>query len=405
MAQAYDVIVAGGGPAGVAAAIAAARRGARTLMVEKNPFAGGTWTAGMMNAFLDHTNKQGVIAEIRERLDRLGAWVLHRGRNAPGFFAVEPMKVVLDELLEEAGVDVRYQTMLYAARSSDRRVVEISTASKSGSETWSAEIFVDATGDGDLGAYAGCGFDLGRAADGKMQPASMYALVGGWPDPLPDRDLIVATLERSGYELTYSALGVSRFPGSPPGVAVLNLSHLYGVDATCAESLTRAEIEGRRQVFSAVESLKRSGEPVFRDLCVLLTGPFVAIREGRRIHGLFTVTERDARAGRAFEDGICEVTFNFDVHHVSPDEGHSYWYEAVPPYQIPYRSLVARDVDNLLLAGRCISGDFVAHSSYRVVGDAVPLGEVAGAAAAVACQRGIAPADVPTRELTQIVGA
>jgi hypothetical protein len=167
---------------------------------------------------------------------------------------------------------------------------------------------------------------------------------------------------------------------------MLMASHLYGLDATSADSLTQGEVEGRRQVHGAVDCLRRSGDPRFAKLFVVGTGPFVTVREGRRIHGLYTVTADDCRAGRRFDDAVCEVTFNFDVHDLTPEGGRWLWHESVPPYQIPYRSLVARDLDNLLLAGRCISGDFLAHSSYRVTGDCVPIGEAAGRAAALAAR-------------------
>ncbi|MHB1354347.1 MAG: FAD-dependent oxidoreductase [Anaerolineae bacterium] len=402
----YDVIVAGGGPAGMAAAISAARSGAHTLLIEKNPCFGGAWTSGSMSLIIDYDYKTGMMSEIKHELTRLGAF--ERWGGWAGLFTVEPMKLLLDDMLAQAGVDLRLHTLVLGAECEGRRLKSIQTASKSGLETFSAQVFVDATGDGDLAARAGCGFDMGCPEDGTCQPGTMFGLVGGWPSPLPDALEVKAALQDAGYPFTYTGITLFAQPGQP-GLAFLMASHLYNLDPTDADSLTRAELTGRQQVRNAVETLRSSGNPLFAGLFLVSTGPTASIREGRRIHGLYTLTAEDCRAGRRFEDGICEATFNIDVHHLIPSKQepyvpygvpnrvlkavpHELYAEYVPPYQIPYRSLVARDRDNLLMAGRCISGDFLAHSSYRVTGNAVPLGEVAGKAAALCANRGINPA-------------
>ena len=409
----YDVLVAGGGPAGVAAAIAAARTGAHTLLVEKNPCFGGAWTSGSMSLVIDYDNKVGLMSEIKNELTVRGAF--ERWLGWAGLFTVEPMKLLLDEMLIQAKVDLRLHTLVVGAESDGRHISAIQTASKSGLETFRAQVYIDATGDGDLAARAGCGFDMGCPEDGKCQPGTMFGLVGGWPSPLPDALEVKSTLLMSGYPLTYLGITLFAQPGQP-GLAFLMASHLYGLDPTDSDSLTRAELEGRQQVRRAVDALRASGNPQFTGLFLISSGPMAGIREGRRIHGLYTLTADDCRAGRRFEDGICEATFNIDVHHLDPSSSDPYlpygvpnrilkaipyelYAEYIPPYQIPFRSLVARDKDNLLMAGRCISGDFLAHSSYRVTGNAVPMGEVAGKAAALSAHRGSNPADLSLADL------
>ena len=387
----WDVIVAGAGPAGFAAAVAAARAGARTLVIEKNPFCGGTWTAGAMCLVIDADGKGGLMAELLDRLKAAGAWARYGGWA--DLFTIEPMKMVLEEMLASAEVEVRLHTLLLGARREGRRIASVQTASKSGPEEFAADVYVDATGDGDLAARAGCAFDVGRPGDGKCQPGTMFALVGGWPEAMPPREVVRDVLLGTGFDLSYHGLTVFAQPGQP-GLAVLMASHLYGVDATDASSLTEAERLGRRQVHEAVAALRGSGDARFARLFVVSTGPFATVREGRRVRGRYVLTADDCRAGRSFDDAVCRVAFNFDVHHVDPSEGRHLDAEKVPPYEVPYRSLVAADVDNLLLSGRCISGDFLAHSSYRVTGDAVPTGEAAGRAAAIAAAEGVAPADV-----------
>jgi hypothetical protein len=404
----YDVIVSGGGPSGIAAAIAAARAGAHTLLIEKNPFFGGAWTAASMSLVIDYDNKPGLMSEIRNELTARGAF--ERWYGWAGLFTVEPMKLLLDDMLAQAKVDLRLHTLVVGAESEGRQISALRTASKSGLETFSAQIYVDATGDGDLAARAGCGFEMGSPDDGTCQPGTMFGLVGGWPTPLPEALEVKTALQAGGYPFTYTGITLFAQPGQP-GLAFLMASHLYALDPTDADSLTHAELEGRRQVRRAVEVLHNSGDSRFSGLFLISSGPMAGIREGRRIHGIYTMTADDCRTGRRFDDGICEATFNIDVHHLdpaNPEPYHPYgvpgrvlkavpfelYGEYVPPYQIPFRSLVAKDKDNLLLTGRCISGDFLAHASYRVTGNAVPLGEVAGKAAALCTNRHIHPVNL-----------
>ncbi len=412
----YAVIVAGGGPAGIAAAIATGRAGARTLLIEKNAYFGGTWTAGGMSLIIDYDNKAGLMAEIKDKLTARGAF--ERWHNINGLFTVEPMKLLLDELLTQAGVELRLHTLVIGARNDNHHITELETASKSGIERFSAKVYIDATGDGDLAARAGCGYDWGDPATGKLQPGTMFGLVGGWPEPLPDALDVKRTLLEGGHNLSYTGVTLFAQPGQP-GLAFLMQSHLYNLDPTDADSLTRAELEGRRDVQHAVETLRASGKPEYANLFLISSGPSASIREGRRIHGLYTLTAGDCRSGRRFEDAVCTATFNVDVHHTDPQSEMPYqaygrpnrilknvkgelYAEWVPPYDIPYRCLVARDVDNLLTSGRCISGDFLAHSSYRVTGNAVPIGEAAGGAAALCAEKGMRPSEVTAAQVKRV---
>jgi hypothetical protein len=393
--NAWDVIVIGAGPAGIAAAIAAARGGAHTLLIEKNPCLGGTWTAGAMNLVLDADNKGGIMAEIAQRLAADGAW--ERWCGYGWAFAIEPMKLLLDGMAEAAGVEVRLQTLLVDVRVRQRRITSLVLASKSGWEEVGAPVVIDASGDGDVGARAGCRFAMGRPQDGKMQPATMFGTVVGWPTTVKEGRVAKDLLLQAGFDLTYHHVTIFPQPGLPE-VQMLMLSHVYAVDGTSAGSASDGERRGRRDVAAAVAAL-RAADARFAGLRLLSTGPFLALREGRRIQGLYELTDADCEAGRRFADAVTEVTFNFDVHHIDPGEGRFLWHQEVPPYQIPYRSLIAADVDNLLLAGRCISGQFKAHSSYRVTGDAVALGQAAGAAAAIAVREHLPLAEVPASRI------
>jgi hypothetical protein len=389
-----DVMICGGGPAGVAAAIAAAREGASTTLIEVHGCLGGVWTAGALTWIIDHANKDGVMKEILERLQAGG----FRARLADGTWTdgydIEGMKNVLEEMCMEAGVRIRLHTRVVAAGvDENKRLTHVITESKSGREAWSAKMFVDATGDGDLAAAAGCGFDMGRDEDGHTQPMSLLAILTGieadqvrefisdeglpWGVPL---EALRKEMNRAGVEPSYSKPTLFRIHDN---LFTLMANHQYLVKGTNADDLSRATLEARAEVRRIVDGLRKLGG-CWANLRLVSTGAQIGVREGRRIHGRYTVTADDLRNGTQHEDSAADVTFCVDIHSVDPkkDKGLHNGGIKTKPYQIPLRALIARDVDGLLLAGRCISGDFFAHASYRVTGNAVATGEAAGRYAA-----------------------
>lgn len=389
-----DVLICGGGPAGVAAAIAAARDGAKTTLIELHGCLGGVWTAGALTWIIDHENKDGVMKEILERLQAGG----FRARLADGTWTngydVEGMKNVLEEMCMEAGVRIRLHTRVVAAGIDEsNRLTHVITESKSGREAWSAKMFVDATGDGDLAAAAGCEFDMGRDEDGHTQPMSLLAILTGieadqvrefisdeglpWGVPL---EALRKEMNRAGVEPSYSKPTLFRIHDN---LFTLMANHQYLVKGTNADDLSRATLEARSEVRRIVDGLRSLGG-CWANLRLVSTGAQIGVREGRRIHGRYTVSADDLRNGAQHEDAVADVTFCVDIHSVDPkkDKGLHNGGIKTKPYQIPLRALIARDVDGLLLAGRCISGDFFAHASYRVTGNAVATGEAAGRYAA-----------------------
>ena len=169
-----DIIVCGGGPAGVCAAIAAARKGMKTRLIESDGCLGGIWTSGLMSYVIDYANKKGILQEILSRLEAMGA------KGPKHTFAPESVKFLLESMCLESGVEIRLHTKIVAASKDDENnLAFVITESKSGREAWHAKIFIDCTGDGDLSAFAGCGFDVGREENGEVQPMSMTALLYG----------------------------------------------------------------------------------------------------------------------------------------------------------------------------------------------------------------------------------
>jgi hypothetical protein len=409
------VIVCGAGPAGVAAAIAAARAGARTRLLESCGCLGGVWTAGLLSWILDAANKPGLMYEMLAELKRRGASA--RYGSSIGY-DVELMKRMLEETCLEAGVRIQLHTrVVAAARGESNRLALAVTESKSGRQAWSADVFVDATGDGDLAARAGCGFDYGRPGSGQTQPMSLIVLLvgiepegvarfvrglaepGGEPDP---KTRLLEEMRRAGVDPSYARPTLFYIR---QGLFCLMANHEYGVNATDAAAITEATLRARAEVHRLVDGLRSLGG-VWKDIQMVATPEHIGVREGRRIHGLYEVTREDLIEGARHEDAVCRVTFPVDVHSTDPGKDKGIMREGVRarPYDIPYRALIARDLDGLLMAGRCISGDFIAHSSYRVTGNAVAMGEAAGAAAAVAARTKRLPQEVPWPEVRSAPG-
>jgi succinate dehydrogenase/fumarate reductase flavoprotein subunit len=395
----YDVVVCGGGPAGVAAAVSAARAGARTLVLEQYGSLGGIWTTGLLSYFLDHANKAGLMAEIIRRLEARGARAANAQSESTNAFDVEEVRRLMDELCQEAGAQIQLYTRVAAARVADGALTHAIVESASGREALAARQFIDCTGDGTLAALAGCGFDLGHPETGATQPMSLIALLTGicadavtpylhqpgdtWAAP---KDRLRAAMERGGHSPSY---GKPSLFAVRDDVFMLMANHEYGVKGTDVRDLTAATLRARRELHHLIDGLRSLGDPWSR-LRLVATGAQIGVREGRRIHGRYTVTVDDMVAGRQHADAVCRVAFGIDVHSTNPSAGKGIEPQKVrtQPYDIPLRALQARDVNGLWLAGRCISGDFLAHSSYRVTGNAVAMGEAAGKAAAAAAKGG-----------------
>lgn len=397
----YDVIVCGGGPSGWAAAVRAAREGCRTLLLERCGCLGGIWTGGLMPWIIDHRNKTGLMAKLREYL------LQHSGYCAANDTLTGPpetLKFYLETQALQVGVDIRYGTLMVDSVREDRRLIAVITESKSGREAWTGHFFIDATGDGDLAARSGCGFDYGDG-NGETQPASLIALLGG-VDPAEIPSYMVSPegkrelfelLKSCGVSPSYEHPSLFDFGG---GILGLMSHHAYRTCAFDASSRTRAILQGRAEIHRQVEALRHLGG-VWRSLHLIMTADQLGVREGRRIHGRDQVTAADLNSSAPRRPLVCVSRSCVDVH--SPDPQNSRSIMKTPLINsaglpIPYLALISADIDNLLLAGRCISGDFWMHASYRVTGNAVPIGEAAGYIAARAFKSGIDPwknADLP----------
>lgn len=420
VAQEVDVLVLGAGPAGLAAAVSAGREGARTLLVEQFGDVGGVSTVGLMSHWTGNT-RGGLYWEILRRSHEAEVALAGGGAGAdtkdPKSQTINPelLKGVYLDMLDEAGVE----TLLYTQ--AVRPLVERDTLggvvveNKSGREAILARQVVDATGDGDIAARAGAPFFKGRESDGKMQPMTLMFKVAGV-------DTEKATILPSGFEnnpevpagriqdlarreIPFPAGHCLLYRSTMPGVITCNMTNAIDVDGTRAEDLTRAHILCRRQIPAIVRFL-RAYVPGFERCWPVASASFIGIRETRHFEGEKTLTEQDILDARVFPDWAATFAhFNFDVHNLGgaglDSTGCQAHFRQSRGYTIPYGALVPKRIDNLLLAGRNISGTHLAHSNFRVMPICVHTGQAAGIAAALCARDNLAPRALPVARLQE----
>ncbi len=444
----WDVIVVGGGMAGTTAAIAAARNGASTLLIEKDACLGGTLTTclvGPMMTFHSATEQviRGLPQEIVDRLIGLGASPGHI-LDTSGYvatvtpFDAEMLKLVAERMVHEAGAEILYHTLLTAATAAPNSRGESAqtlTATHRGTITeLHAKVVIDATGDADVAARAGAPCDLGRPEDGLVQPVSLMFRVTGWDKESFTAYAIthpeVLRLSRHGAEpyktqplvavagfsdilreeMAAGNLGdlqrehVLFFNTHRPDEVTVNMSRVTGTNPLDAGSMTEAEIRAREQVFAIMDFLRRR-IPGFRHARIAAIGSRVGVRESRRIIGDVVLTSDDIRQGRSWPDVIARSAYPIDIHSPTGkkdealDEYGDDFVSRGTTYQIPYRALLPRDTEHLLVAGRCISTTAEAHGATRVSPTCMATGQAAGTAAALAVRAGVAPRQVDIRDL------
>ncbi len=382
-----EVLVVGAGPAGFGAAISAARAGAKVTLVEQGGKLGGMWTLGLLSPFFDNWNKEGLNLELREALTASGAW----GGLGNISFDQCRMALLLDDYAIRHNIDLMLYTMGTEPIVEDGVLKGIFVQNKSGAQAVLADVVIDCTGDGDIAARAGAPFEIGRESDGVFQPMTMMFKIGGLRHDYKRDDLrswYNALIEKVDEEkiladIPYDNPALITLPRK--GEALIQWTHVrrrLGIDG---DALTAATLEGRRQVQKALECFKLVKEEL-GDVYLLELPATIGVRETRRITGEYVISEEDVREGRKQPDGICDVRFGVDIHE--PEQSKQTCWKH-PGFDIPFRSLVPLKVENLLTAGRCISGCFAAHAAYRVTGDCLAMGEAAGRAAATAVKENV----------------
>lgn len=381
-----DVVVIGGGSSGLATAVAAARAGAQVHLVERYGFLGGTASGAMVSVFQTGPDVhgepviRGVYSEILDRLRAYG--------SGTHYFNGEIYKLVAYDMCEEAGVHLVLNSFLHSVKTDERRVQSVMISSKSGPIEIEAEAFVDASGDGDLCAWAGAEFQLGRELDGLQQPMTlMFTMSNVDFEKLRtiDKEACWAKFREVYPDAVTSRGRFIYIPRPQLGDILFCTIHVCGADGTDVTSLGEAERAARREAYRISEFFQNH-VPGCEKAVLHTTAPMLGVRETRRICGDYTLTRDDILDGRVFDDAIACSTSWIDLHNPA---GEGVLHEYLIPntwFTIPYRSLCVKDFDNLLVAGRCLSATQEALASTRTTPTCIATGHAAGIAAALAAR-------------------
>jgi len=401
-----DVIVVGGGPGGIGAAVGAARNGARTLLLERYGFLGGMATAGHVNPWMPnhHDGKPldtGVFMDWCKRIEALGGMKLPHRQFCP-----ETAKLAAEQVCLEAGVEILYHVMFDCPMLRDGRIESVLMLGKGGLSAHKAKIFIDTSGDADLAARAGCPFEYGREQDGAAQPMTTnFDMANVDVKRIPDRKLIQEKYERAKAEgrIQCPRENVLFFHTIEEDRIHFNTTRVTGHKGTDTLEFSRAEIEGRRQVAQFIKFL-REEIAGFENARLHSMGAQIGVRETRRIKARAYLTRKDYEQGSKFPDGICRVTYPIDIHNPAGSGTELVHLPKGDWYEIPYGCLVPQSgCDNLLVGGRPIGVDHAVHSSMRVMPPACTVGQACGTAAALCVKQGKLPAEIDGREVKRVM--
>jgi len=420
-----QVIVVGGGMSGVAAGIAAKKLGADTLVLERYGFFGGTSTASMVSPFMsfsagEHQLVYGVFQEILDELVRYG------GRK-PGSraFDSETLKFVLYDLMDKYQVDYLLHTYLIDVVKEGSLIKEVITESKNGRQSFFADFFVDTSADADLAAKAGVPFEVGREKDGLTQAMTLMFRIANvkMKDVLdyarkdPENYMFIEEdingVSLAGFKKEVSAEREAGNFDNPldyiffvtthrDDLVIVNTTRSLRVSGLSNVDLSRAQSEGHRNAWQVHQVLKKR-VPGFEDSYISNTATQVGVRETRRIIGEYTMTGMDIVKAQKFSDTIARGAYPIDIHDPTGSGGELIRIKEGEYYDIPFRSLIPKTINNLLVAGRCISATHEAQASIRITATCTAMGEAAGNAAALCVKNGLEPRNLNIEELQKYI--
>lgn len=411
----FDVIVCGAGPAGICAAVAAARQGAKVALLERYGVPGGNLTCGHVGPILGMVGKGTMRDELMALLevpdnDMIGrVGVAHDMQRA---------KTVLTEFIHHENIEVYLQTMAADALVEDHRITGVVISTKEGLLALEGKVVVDATGDGDVAAFAGCQIEKGRE-DGLMQPVTLEFTLDNVDE---DRGVIcigdVDDVAFNGQRfldyckqcaqkgmLPEHLAAVRLHPTVHKGERQVNTTQANGVDSTKIEDLYPAELALRGQIDTLIRFF-RENLPGYENCKYIASGTTTGIRESRRVVGEYLITAEELAAGKRFDDVVVHrAEFIVDIHNPAGAGQAEEKIQYVVPYDLPYGCFVPKGVDGLMTAGRCISGTHRAHASYRVMSICMAMGQAVGVAAALCARQGCQPRELDVKALQKELAA
>lgn len=437
----YDIAVIGGGPGGIPAAVAAARRGKRVVLVERNGFLGGTATSGLgILGYLDRGGGKalgGIAQEIMDRLEAVHGAMGHFRcpvHNSISPISPEWFKIVCVELCHEAGVDILFNHELLDVTVESGRVVSVTFYGKCVHTVIHAKVFIDATGDGDLAFMAGAPFHAGQDGTGIMQPATLMFTVTNYDlEKLLDfaqkhpLDFGIKESYAEGYTPEFfrstpghcfigltdvirkaKAAGDFDIPRNQfiyittptEGMLAINTSRILNIDASDPYQLSSGLETGYRQIHTLMSFLNKY-VPGFEEARLCGIAPSLGIRETRHFEGIFRLTRENMYSDEVKANAVAQSAYNIDIHSGTQD--HIDLTPVSVPFGIPYGCMVPRTIDGLLLSGRTISVDTETYASARVMGPCMAVGEAVGEAAVMSLELGLEVRDVPVEDLRGVL--
>ncbi len=395
----YNLIVAGGGLTGVAAAVSAAREGLSVLIIEKNGSFGGAMTNNLVYPFMRYHTvmingekkilSDGIFTEMR----KLHMKKYMENKNYADYLRFNPecFKFTLDEMIEEAGTDVLFHSLICGATVKDKRITEITVANSLGTVKLEADYFIDCTGDGSLFYIAGCDYQLGRSSDRLCQPMTTCFRMSGVDIEqfLKDRERLQALYkerQKAGI-IKNPREDILCFLGVGKDVLHFNSTRIIKLDPTNPFEISRAEIMARKQIVELEKFLKENST-AFRSSSIINIAAEIGIRESRKLKGVHILNEDELKKCVKFEDGIALGNYDIDIHNPEGSGTSHYYFKDGEYYSIPYRSLLPKEITNLLVAGRNISATHEAQASIRIMPICACLGQAAGTAIAIAHKTG-----------------
>jgi len=418
-----QLLVVGAGPAGIGAAVAAARKGLQVILLEKRGFLGGNITAGaigLCNHFMKRTGFEEKHSGISKELET--EYRKQYGRShfvsQPESYHTEYLKIFLDDFILKEKIKIYFHAFVTDVITEKNRIAYVIVQTKKGAVAFSADMIIDATGDGDVAYFSGIPYKMGRKADGLCQPGTLMFSIGGVDvDTFRNNPDSVGAVSKQMKRMRDEGL-LKLSHGRIPSVCSLteggivqhvNFNETYGVDATDFAQVSEAEIKARKQIVELMNFL-RENIVGMQNIELAFITPEITFRESRRIEGEYELSYQDIENDRKFEDGIALFPRFYDLHSVNNnwqggnvvEEGVDYlilYDENQREATIPYRSLVPVKMDNLLVAGRCICADPVALSCIRQVQACIQMGQAAGTAMSMAIKESISPREIDTRVL------